>query len=277
RKHLYARSRKDAGVRAGDGGIAAGTLDREDRGAVRADIFLSVGPPGDVVAGRRRRRPTPRSRARHRAVDRALRPGRRLHQRASAGAAVPFAHGRGRHGPGPPRAPRHARPGRGDRWLARALARRRLGPARMRSPARLRLVVVLLVVVVAAGGLAGVAIWQASPGSLVARKGHLAAVEITPAGEDAISTMSQVTLPRSTGREVTALVGVPRGAGPHPAAVLLGGVNRGRRVAAVRGLDAIARHAVIVSPDYPLPARRGGWEGWRAITMPFKLRPAAFD
>jgi len=32
---------------------------------------------------------------------------------------------------------------------------------------------------------------------------------------------------------------------------------------------------VIVSPDYPLPARRGGWDGWRAITMPFKLRPAA--
>src|SRR5207245_2482105 len=33
----------------------------------------------------------------------------------------------------------------------------------------------------------------------------------------------------------------------------------------------------IGSPDYPLPARRGGWDGWRAITMPFKLRPAAFD
>jgi len=147
----------------------------------------------------------------------------------------------------------------------------------MTSAAPRRLVVVLLVVVVAAGGLAGVAIWQATPGSLAARKGHLAAVEMTPAGEDAISTMSQVTLRRSTGRDVTALVRVPRGPGPHPAAVLLGGVNRGRRVAGVRGLDAIARHAVIVSPDYPLPARRGGWEGWRAITMPFKLRPAAFD
>ena len=83
----------------------------------------------------------------------------------------------------------------------------------MRPPARRRLVVVLLVVVVAAGGLAGVAIWQGSPGSLAARKGHLAAVELTPAGEDAISTMSQVTLHRSTGRDVTALVRVPRGAG----------------------------------------------------------------
>src|SRR5262249_19049 len=58
---------------------------------------------------------------------------------------------------------------------------------------------------------------------------------------------------------------------------VVGGGNGGRGVAGVGGLDAIARHAVIVSPDYPLPARRGGWDGWRAITMPFKLRPAAFD
>ena len=147
----------------------------------------------------------------------------------------------------------------------------------MRLRGRRRLAIALLVVVVAAGALVGVAIRQGSPASLVARKGHLAAVEVAPGGEDAISTMSQLTLRRSTGRDVSALVRVPRGPGPHPAAVLLGGVNRGRRVAGVRGLDAIARHAVIVSPDYPLPARRGGWDGWRAITMPFKLRPAAFD
>ncbi|OLB96495.1 MAG: hypothetical protein AUH30_12735 [Candidatus Rokubacteria bacterium 13_1_40CM_68_15] len=147
----------------------------------------------------------------------------------------------------------------------------------MNPRARRRLVVALLVVAVAAGALAGAAAWQGSPASLVARKGRLIAAEVTPAGEDAISTMSQLTLRRSTGRPVTALVRVPRGPGPHPAAVLLGGVNRGRRVAGVRGLDAIARHAVIVSPDYPLPAQRGGWEGWRAITMPFRLRPAAFD
>src|SRR5207249_8686319 len=176
-----------------------------------------------------------------------------------------------------PRASRHARRRRGDRWLARALARSRLGAAKMRLRGRRRLAIALLVVVVAAGALVGVAIRQGSPASLVARKGHLAAVEVAPGGEDAISTMSQLTLRRSTGRDVSALVRVPRGPGPHPAAVLLGGVNRGRRVAGVRGLDAIARHAVIVSPDYPLPARRGGWEGWRAITMPFKLRPAAFD
>src|SRR5262249_56986434 len=145
----------------------------------------------------------------------------------------------------------------------------------MRPPGRRRLGVVLLVVSVAGGGLAGVAIWQGSPGSLAARKGHLAAVEMTPAGEDAISTMSQVTLRRSTGRDVTALVRVPRGPGPHPAPVVLGRVNRGRRVAGVRGLDAIARHAVIVSPDYRLPARRGRWRAWRATPLPFKPRPAA--
>src|SRR3989442_1457017 len=146
----------------------------------------------------------------------------------------------------------------------------------MRLRGRRRLAIARLVGV-AAGAVVGAAIREGSPASLVARKGHLAGVEVAPGGEDAISTMSQLTLRRSTGRDVSALVRVPRGPGPHPAAVLLGGVNRGRGVAGVRGLDAIARHAVIVSPDYPLPARRGGWDGWRAITMPFKLRPAAFD
>ena len=140
-----------------------------------------------------------------------------------------------------------------------------------------RLVVVVLVLVVAMGALAAFAAWQGSPASLLARKGRLLTAELTPAGEDAISTMSQLTLRSSTGSAVTALVRVPRGAGPHPATVLLGGINRGRRVAAVRGLDAIARHAVIVSPDYPLTARRGAWEGWGVVTMPLRLRPAAFD
>src|SRR5262249_56254771 len=120
--------------------------------------------------------------------------------------------------------PAHRR--RGDRRLARALARLCLGAARMRW--RGRLAIALLVVVVAAGALVGVAIRQGSPASLVARKGHLAAVEVAPGGEDAISTMSQLTLRRSTGRDVSALVRGPRGPGPHPPAVLLRGGNRRR-------------------------------------------------
>ena len=140
-----------------------------------------------------------------------------------------------------------------------------------------RVLVAVLVLVVAIGALAALAFRQGSPASLIARKGRLVAAELVPAGEDAISTMSQLTLRSSTGSAVTALVRVPRGPGPHPATVLLGGINRGRRVAAVRGLDAIARHAVIVSPDYPLTARHAAWKGWGVVTMPLRLRPAAFD
>lgn len=142
---------------------------------------------------------------------------------------------------------------------------------------RRRLFVVLLGLGVGIGALVALAIGQGSSASLIARKGRLVGAEVTPAGEDAISTLSDLTLRSSTGETVTALVRVPRGAGPHPATVLLGGIKRGRHVAKVSGLDAIARHAVIVSPDYPLPARRSAWEGWGAVTMPMRMRPAAFD
>src|SRR5256885_11390060 len=98
----------------------------------------------------------------------------------------------------------------------------------MRLRGRRRLAIALLVVVVAAGALVGVAIRQGSPASLVARKGHLAAVEVAPGGEDAISTMSQLTLRRSTGRGVSALVPVPPRPRPPPAAWALGGGEQGR-------------------------------------------------
>src|SRR5256886_14054494 len=123
----------------------------------------------------------------------------------------------------------------------------------MRLRGRRRLAIALLAVVVAAGALVGVAIRQGSPASLVARKGHLAAVEVAPGGEDAISTMSQLTLRRSTGRDVSALVRVPRGPGPHPAAGLLGGVNRGRRRAGGRCRASFRRPSRAGVPADPLP------------------------
>src|SRR5262249_19048 len=83
-----------------------------------------------------------------------------------------------------------------------ALARLCLGAARMRW--RGRLAIALLVVVVAAGALVGVAIRQGSPASLVARKGHLAAVGVAPGGGGAISTGAQAALPRAPGRGVAA-------------------------------------------------------------------------
>src|SRR2546430_16714745 len=98
----------------------------------------------------------------------------------------------------------------------------------MRLRGRRRLAIALLVVVVAAGALVGVAIRQGSPASLVARKGHLAAVEVAPGGEDAISTMSQLTLRRSTGRDGSGLLPVAARPRPPPPARVPGVRDPGR-------------------------------------------------
>ncbi len=71
---------------------------------------------------------------------------------------------------------------------------------------------------------------------------------------------------------------VPKAGEPRaPAAVIVGGIQRGRRIATAAGLDGIARQAVIVSPDYPLEQRRHTFEGLSLLaTLPY-IRPAAFD
>jgi len=216
--------------------------------------LLEAWLPDAVAEGRR----LGRARAIERLIERFV-GGAVFTNRTRPGAAVPVAGGRGHQRPRASRASRHARPPTRRSMAGPALARSRLGAAKMRLRGRRRLAIALLVVVVAAGALVGVAIRQGSPASLVARKGHLAAVEVAPGGEDAISTMSQLTLRRSTGRDVSALVRVPRGPGPIPRPLLPRWREPGAACCGVRGLDAIARHAVIVSPDYPLPARRGGW------------------
>ena len=65
--------------------------------------------------------------------------------------------------------------------------------------------------------------------------------------------------------------------GPLPAAVLVGGLKRGRRVVGVRGLDAIARGAILVSPDYPLDSHRRAWRGPALATAVARVRPGALD
>lgn len=74
------------------------------------------------------------------------------------------------------------------------------------------------------------------------------------------------------------LLRVPKaGESRAPAAVIVGGIQRGRRIAIAAGLDAIARQAVIVSPDYPLEQRRHTFEGLGLLTALPRIRPAAFD
>jgi dienelactone hydrolase len=51
----------------------------------------------------------------------------------------------------------------------------------------------------------------------------------------------------------------------------------GRRVAALKGLDAIARYAVIVSPDYPSQVDRRSLEGFGLLGAGPRIRSAAFD
>src|SRR5205085_2401338 len=119
---------------------------------------------------------------------------------------------------------------------------------------------VALLVLVAAG--VAVYLHQGSATALLARKGQLTRVETTPVSGDARFTYADLTLHGSTGLVVQARVRAPRARdGVLPGAVLLGGLNQGRRVVGVPGLDAIARGAVLVSPDYPIDAHRRAWRG----------------
>ncbi|MGH7354459.1 MAG: alpha/beta hydrolase [Candidatus Rokuibacteriota bacterium] len=140
---------------------------------------------------------------------------------------------------------------------------------------------VLVVSVVLGAGLAagvGWALHQGSADGLESRKGRLLRAAATPAGADSVSDLSELELRSSTGNVVRAMVRVPRGASePYPAVVLVGGIELGRRVAALRGLDGIARHAVIVSPDYPFQVERRSLEGWGLLAAGPRLREGAFD
>jgi len=136
----------------------------------------------------------------------------------------------------------------------------------------------LLLVGLAGVALSAVAVHQGSVASLAARKGKLLDALDRPVGGDEVSTYSEVTLRRASGRPVETIVRVPRaGAAPRPAVVLVGGVKRGKRVALAPGLEAIARFAIIVSPDYPLNPHRRDWEGAQGFRTAARLRSSAFD
>src|SRR2546422_6689793 len=62
-EHVHARALEDARVRAGDGRAPAGALGGQDRGAVRADVLLPLGPRGGVAARGRRGGPAALSRS----------------------------------------------------------------------------------------------------------------------------------------------------------------------------------------------------------------------
>ena len=128
------------------------------------------------------------------------------------------------------------------------------------------------------GALGVLAIYEGSPHALLKRKGDLVKTELTPVGDDAVSTFWKLTLRSSTDLTVRALLRLPRSAeGPSSAAVLIGGIKRGRRVVTVQGLESLARHAVLVSPDYPLHLGRDAWNGVTAIPTALRLRAGAFD
>jgi fermentation-respiration switch protein FrsA (DUF1100 family) len=64
---------------------------------------------------------------------------------------------------------------------------------------------------------------------------------------------------------------------PYAGAVLIGGIKRGSRLVTVDGLDAMARTAVVVSPDYPIRLRPDAWRGLAVVRTLGRVRPAAFD
>ncbi len=140
------------------------------------------------------------------------------------------------------------------------------------------LLVVLLGLAVILAGAAGWAMYQGSATGLAARKGGLADARLVEDGGDAVSTFAELTLRSSTGQEVRAIIRVPRsGSPPYPAAVLVAGIGLGRKVAKVPGLDAIGRHAVVVSPDYPVKIHRRDWKGLNFLGTTARLRGSAFD
>lgn len=137
---------------------------------------------------------------------------------------------------------------------------------------------VLLGLAAMLGGAWGWAIYQGSSRGLEARKGQLAGARLTGAGGDAVSSFEELTLRSSTGQEVRAIIRVPRaGAPPYPAAVLIGGIGLGRKVATVAGLEAIARHSIVVSPDYPVKLRRRDWDPLNFLATAARLRGSALD
>jgi dienelactone hydrolase len=114
--------------------------------------------------------------------------------------------------------------------------------------------------------------------ALQARKGTLIAADLGPGREDAVSRIQELTLRGSTGIEIRALLRLPKAGAPRaPAAVILGGIERGRDIAAAAGLEGIARRAVIISPDYPSTVRGQRWEGLGLLRALPRVRPAAFD
>jgi len=131
--------------------------------------------------------------------------------------------------------------------------------------------------IVVAGAI-GWALYQGSAGGLESRKGRLQQVVPVAAGSDDVSDLFDLTLGSSTGSRVRAMVRVPRGGTPpYPGVVLVGGMELGRRVAQLKGLDSIARYAIIVSPDYPIQVDARTLEGLSLLAAGPQLRSAAFD
>lgn len=145
----------------------------------------------------------------------------------------------------------------------------------MRRPAALT-VLGAISLVLAAG--VGWAFYQGSAAALEHRKGRLQQVTSTSVGADAVSDLFDVNLGSSRGSVVHTMVRVPRrGSPPYPGVVLVGGMELGRRVAALSGLDAIARYALIISPDYPIQVEARSLEGLGLLRAGPRLRSAAFD
>ncbi len=143
---------------------------------------------------------------------------------------------------------------------------------------------VVALAIVSTGGLAGAVLAtlvmtrQGSPERLRSRAGSLVRVQTRPLPRAGPSRFDTLELRSSTGLDVHGLVRVPdAGRPPYAGAVVVGGMKRGSRIVTVSGLDAIARSAVIVSPDYPIQLRRDSWRGVAALRTLARVRPAAFD
>jgi len=120
--------------------------------------------------------------------------------------------------------------------------------------------VVLLGALVVFLALAAVALTLAlsfdAPDEFRRQKGRLSSAELVPADGDSLYEAYHVTLGSDAGYRVRGYLRVPRGLGPWPAIVVIGGTNTGRMAAELFTPDD---PYVILGLDYP-------WEGPRQLT-----------
>jgi hypothetical protein len=104
------------------------------------------------------------------------------------------------------------------------------------------------------------------------RKGEVERMRLLPAGETATTRTVDFVLQSTTGDSIGGRMRIPRGSGPHPAALLCVGLETGKDVIAmIEGQE----HVLLMAIDYPFEGELN-FSGWAAVGATFRLRSMAY-